>query len=144
MLGLKSCPKVFTSCLKIFTAVFTLIDIFQNSPKVKDLFGLLLSWICCQELSKIWSHCSHSPKKYRRLLIFFVSFHDVGLWSVERFEIGFAAREREMKEQWREKWRSNGERNEGAMEREIKEQWREKVILLKEETGMKIKIEKVC
>ena len=59
MLDLKSCPNVFKSCLIISKPVFTLIDCFLNSPKVNNLFGLLLKVNLLPrtfENHPIWSH----------------------------------------------------------------------------------------
>ena len=61
--GLKKLPKCFQKLPKIISAatVFTSIDLFQNSPKVSNLFGLLLRVNLLPRTFKncpIWSHCS--------------------------------------------------------------------------------------
>ena len=47
------------------TAVITIINFLQNSPKVNILFGLLCKQICCQELSKI-AQSGHTGRSHRR------------------------------------------------------------------------------
>ena len=50
MLRWKSCPNVSTSCLKISTAVFTIIDPFKIAQKSTIFLGYFCKHICCQEL----------------------------------------------------------------------------------------------
>ena len=50
---IKIVVQMFSKVAQIIsTAVFTLIDSFQNSPKVTNLFGPPRERICCSELSK--------------------------------------------------------------------------------------------
>ena len=46
-------------------AVLAYIDLFQNSPKVTNLFGLLCKQMCRQELSKI-AKSGHTGFEYCR------------------------------------------------------------------------------
>ena len=51
---IKKIAQMFSKvALIISIAVFILIDRFQKSPKVNNIFGYFWVWICCQELLKI-------------------------------------------------------------------------------------------
>ena len=51
---IKKVAQMFSKVAQIISsAVFTSIDLFQNSPKVNNLLGYFFERICCQELPKI-------------------------------------------------------------------------------------------
>ena len=52
VVGVKSCPNVSTSCLKISTVVFTLIDLCQSSPKVNIFWVTFVNKIVAKNFKK--------------------------------------------------------------------------------------------